>query len=122
MLTRQPYKRAERVSDLLRQVLSEILMTRVHHLGLEGVTVTGVKITDDLQSAHVFYRVFDLSKRVETARNLRKASGFLRREATREMKMRRAPTLTFEYDESLEYGHRIDELLASVPRPPGEEE
>ncbi|MFH1016882.1 MAG: 30S ribosome-binding factor RbfA [Pseudomonadota bacterium] len=118
---RLPYKRAERVSDLLRQILSEILMSRVHHLGLEGVTVTGVKMTDDLQQAHVFYRVFDQAKRVEVARQLKKSAGLLRKEASHELKMRHSPVLTFEYDESLEYGHRIDELLAQIP-PRSEEE
>ncbi len=115
MPSRLPYKRSERVSDLLREVLSEILMSRVHHLGLEGVTVTSVQMTDDLQQARVFYRVFELSKRAEVARQLKKITGLLRKEVTREMKLRYSPTLTFEYDESLEYGHRIDELLAHLP-------
>ncbi len=121
MSPRLPYKRAERVSDLLREVLSEILMSRVHHLGLEGVTVTAVKMTDDLQQAKVFYRVFDPAKRVDVAKQLKKSAGLLRKEATHELKMKYSPILTFEYDESLEYGHRIDELLASLPRR-GEEE
>jgi ribosome-binding factor A len=122
MQSRLPYKRAERVSDLLRQVLSEILLSKIHHEGLDDVTVTGVKMSDDLQHARVFYRVLDLAKREQVAKQLSKVAGLLRKEAGHQLKMKYTPHLLFEYDESLEYGHRIDSLLAKIPKSDTESE
>jgi ribosome-binding factor A len=121
MEPKQPFKRAERVADLLRQILSELLMTKVHHHGLEGVTVTGVKMTDDLQHARVYYRVIDADQRVAVARQLPKVRGFLRKEAGHQLNLRYAPELKFEYDESSDYGRRIDALLSSLPKRAEEE-
>lgn len=111
---RQPFKRAERVSDLLRQVLSETLMRKTPHLGLEGVTVTGVNISDDLQHARVYYRVLDPQLLSETAHKLSRAVPLLRKEVGRQLKMRYTPHLTFHFDESLEYGSHIERLLESI--------
>lgn len=117
---RQPFKRADRVADLLRQIVSEILMTEVPHIGLEGVTITGVKMTDDLQHARVFYRVLDPERRADTKKNLDKAAPTIRKLAGKQLKMRYTPFIHYEYDESVEYGHRIDELLSSIKK--GEQE
>jgi len=114
MASKHPYKRAERVGDLLREVLSETLVNKVHHYGLENVAITGVRISDDLQHARVFYRVLDKSKLTLTRRRLGQVSAMLRREAGRQLRMRYTPELKFEYDKSLDYGDRIEALLASV--------
>ena len=122
MQSRLPYKRAERVGDLLREILSELLMNKIHHLGLEGLTLTSVKISDDLQHARVFYRLIDPGRRVEIAKKLPKVAGLLRKEAGHELKLKRTPELRFEYDESLEYGDKIERLLASIKKRDSEEE
>jgi ribosome-binding factor A len=109
-----PYKRAQRVADLLRRVISEILLNKLHHLGLESVNVTGVTLTDDLKHARVFYRVLQADRRIEAAKALSKSAKIIRKEAAHEMKMRYTPNIRFEYDDSLEYGDRIEELLSSV--------
>ncbi|HLG18356.1 MAG TPA: 30S ribosome-binding factor RbfA [Bdellovibrionota bacterium] len=122
MKQRHPFKRSERVSDLLRQVVSEILMRRIKHVGVEDVTITGAKVSDDLQHAMVYYRVMNPEKREEVGKKLRRLIGSVRREVGHEMKLRYTPELRFEYDESLEYGDRIDELLKEVHVGQGGEE
>src|ERR1043166_7563076 len=120
---RQPFKRAQRVSDLLRQILSELFLSRVHHLGLEGLTITGVTITDDMQHARVYYRIFDPTKRAEVAKIIPQVIPFLRREAGKQLKIKYTPELQFEYDESLDYGHRIERLLQTIrEQKPGDKE
>ena len=122
MNSRQPFRRAERYADVLRQIVSEALLTKFPHLGLEEITVTGVRVTDDLQNARVFYRVMNPENRTEVARQLSKMAGPIRKEAGKELKSKFTPQLAFEYDESLDYRHRIDQLLASVPKAEPEEE
>ncbi len=123
MQRKQPFKRADRVGDLMREVISEILMQRVDHQGLEGVTVTGVSITNDLQHARVFYRVLDHDQLEQTAKSLQANLSTIRREVGRQMKLRYTPDLRFEYDESIERGSRIEALLHSIrsTNPPEEE-
>ena len=116
-MRKQPFKRSERVADLLRQAVSEILMSRVQHAGLEEVTVTGAKVSDDLQHARVYYRVLNLDHKDEVAKRLELMTGTVRKELGHQMKLRYTPELKFEYDRSLEYGHRIDQLLNSIHRP-----
>ncbi len=122
MQNRQPFRRADRYADVLRQIVSEALLKKFPHLGLEEITITGVRITDDLQNARVLYRVMHPEHRTEVAKQLSKMTGAIRRETGKELKSKFTPRLTFEYDDSLDYGHRIDQLLASVPKGDSEEE
>ncbi len=116
-----PYQRSDRLSDLLRKIVSETLMSKVHHRGLEEVTITEVKVSPDLKHARVYYRVLDLNKKKQLARSLAKVASFVQRELAHEMKTRYTPHLRFEYDESADYGSHIDSLLASVHLPEEEE-
>lgn len=119
MNSKHPYKRVDRVNDLLRKIISEVLMSKVHHQGLDGVIITSVKTSADLQHARVFYRVLDPSKLAKTRKALEKASKVLQRETAHEMHTRYTPILKFEYDDSLEYGNRIESLLDSVRKKEG---
>lgn len=110
----RPYNRVDRVADLLRKIVSETLVSKVHHRGLEDVTVTDVRVSPDIRYARVYYRVLDASKRAEVSRALSKAAYLVQRQLNREFKTRYIPQLTFEYDDSLERGNRIENLLRSV--------
>jgi ribosome-binding factor A len=110
----RPFQRVDRLADVIRKVVSETLISRVHHRGVEGVTITDVRVSPDIQHAHVFYRVLDPSKVAETGRTLAKTAYLIQRELNRQLKTRYIPNLTFEYDHSLERGNRIESLLRSV--------
>ena len=110
----RPFNRVDRVADVIRKVVSETLISRVHHRGLEGVTITDVRVSPDIQHAHVFYRVLDTSKVAETGRELAKTAYLVQRELNHELQTRYIPHLTYEYDDSLERGNRIESLLKSV--------
>jgi ribosome-binding factor A len=120
--SRQPFKRVDRVADLLRKIVSEALMTKVHHHGLEGVTVTDVHVSPDIKHARVYYRVMEMGKRVEINKELEKVRPIIQKELGSQMKTRNTPHLKFEYDESFEYGSRIDNLLASIRKNRSSEE
>jgi ribosome-binding factor A len=110
----RPFNRVDRVADVIRKVVSVTLISRVHHRGLEGVTITDVRVSPDIQHAHVFYRVLDQSKIAETGRVLTKSAYLVQRQLNQELQTRYIPHLTFEYDDTLERGNRIETLLKSV--------
>lgn len=110
-------KRSERVADLIKAEISGILLKEIRDPRISMVTITGVKLTDDLRSAKVFYVKMGedtLSRDVEEG--LQKASGFLKRELGKRLQLRYVPALTFIYDRSFEYGDKIERLLAKVKK------
>ena len=83
---------------------------------LAGVTITAVKMTGDLQLASVYFRLYGGDEKAELAAKagLERASGFLRRRVAESVEMRRVPNLRFFFDESVERGSRIEELLSKL--------
>jgi ribosome-binding factor A len=79
------------------------------------VTVTGVKTSPDLRHARVFVSVLgDAPTREASIDGLRSAHGYLQRRLASELTLKHTPTLSFEYDESIDHGMRISELLDQV--------
>lgn len=112
-------RRIERLSAQLKRELSILIRTRVKDPRVGIVTVHHVRVTQDLTQATVFVRVPGDEAQVRGAlEGLAAAAPFLRRELGSVMKIRRAPELTFQEDESLDQALRIEELLAEV-RPEG---
>ena len=110
----RPYNRIDRVADVIRKVVSETILSRVHHRGLEDVTITDVRVSPDIQHAHVYYRVLNSAKLMATGRALNKSRHLVQKQLNHELKTRYVPQLTFQYDDTLERGNRIESLLASV--------
>lgn len=109
-----PYKRSQRVSDLLRQEIADIIMRKVKDPRLGFVTVTGVEITDDLKIAHVFISVLKEEEKEITFEILKSAKNFIRSEVARRIKMKTIPSIDFRVDESIGYGDRIEKLLRDL--------
>jgi ribosome-binding factor A len=111
------FKRADRVADLIKMEISALLLKRVRDPRIGFVTITGVKVTDDLRSAKVFFVELGKDQCSEDVRaGLGKAAGFLRRELGRRLRLRRVPELLFAYDPSFAYGNRIERLLSEIHR------
>lgn len=115
-----PYKRSQRVSDLLREEIAEIIMRRLKDPRLGFVTVTGVDITEDLKIARVFVSVLKEEDRESTLEILNSAKSFVRSEVAKRVRMKVIPTIEFRIDESIEYGARIDKLLKEIKKHSGE--
>jgi len=117
MMDSAGYKRADRVSDLIKTEMSSILLREIRDPRIRNITVTAVKMSDDLRSAKVFF--VPLGQETcsdEILEGLRKASRFLRRELGKKLRLRYVPEITFVYDTSFEYGDRIDRLLKDIQR------
>ena len=109
------FKRADRVADLIKQEISDILRREVHDPRLANLTVTDVKLTDDLRSARIYFVELGKDRASEgVEKGLAKAKGFLKRELGKRMQLRYIPELNFFYDPSFEYGSRIEKLLKEV--------
>jgi ribosome-binding factor A len=104
-------ERMRRVNESVRQVLAEALPElKDPRIGL--VTVTGVVTAPDLRSATVYVSVLgNEKKRAATLRGLEAAHGVLQGRLARELRMKRTPQLTFEYDPSVERGVRMSQLI-----------
>jgi len=111
-------KRSERVGAMLAKELALMLAREIHDPRAAFVSVTRVKLTDDLSSARVYVRLVkggeSEERRKEALVGLARASGILRKEASRRLKLRRAPELRFEYDEGQDDLTRIEALLEEV--------
>jgi ribosome-binding factor A len=113
-----------RVDESLREVLSEAIQTlKDPRIGF--VTVTGVRTTADLKESTVFVSVLGAeAAQRRTLEGLEAARGVLQARINSELRLRRTPQLTFEYDPTVERGVRmtklIDELAPDVPTEPDE--
>ena len=112
------YKRSDRVADLLQKEIADLVLRRVKDPRLANITITGVKISDDLKHARVFYCVMGGSEGEDAKKNaaagLQKAKGFIRLELGRRLSLRYVPELGFDYDASFEYGDKIERLLKEL--------
>jgi ribosome-binding factor A len=109
------FKRADRVADLIKQEISDILRREASDPRIVNITVTDVKLTDDLRSARIYF--VELGKdslSADVEKGLSKAKGFLKRELGKRLQLRYIPELAFFYDPSFEYGARIEKLLKEV--------
>lgn len=104
--------RMRRVDEAVRAVLSDAIATQIHDPRVGFVTVTGVKTSSDLRHARVYVSVLgDEAAREASLEGLRSAHGFLQRLIGSELKLKHTPTLSFSYDESIDRGMRITEML-----------
>ncbi len=110
-------KRSERVADLIKMEIADILIKKIKDPRVGFVTVTGVDVTDDLRYAKVYISVMeDEVTRKKTLAGLNSASSFIRSELGRRLVMRRIPELAFKIDNSLEQAAHIFEVLDKIKR------
>ena len=111
------FKRADRVADLIKQELSSILRREAHDPRIANITVTDVKLTDDLRSARIYFVELGQDRLSEdVVQGLAKAKGFLKRELGKRLQLRYVPDLAFFHDPSFEYGSRIEKLLKEIKK------
>ena len=109
-------RRQKRVADLIMRELSYIVQRRTKDPRLQGVTITGARVTADYKYADIYvYRLGgDPESLQEAMEGLESANGFMRRELAGLLTIRQTPELRFHLDESISYGEHIDSLLAQI--------
>jgi len=111
-----PYKRSQRVGDLLREEIADIIMYKLKDPRIGFVTVTGADVTDDIKMAVVYISILKEEDRKMTLEILNSAKSFIRSELSRRLRMKFIPTIEFRIDPSIEYGSKIDRLLDDIRR------
>src|SRR5213594_484819 len=109
-------RRIDRIEEQLRIELSEILEREIQDPRIGLATVTHVKVSPDLRHGRVFVTVLgDDAQRKKALEGLRSAASFVRRSLSKRLHhMRRIPELSFDYDEAIEKGIRIEELFNQI--------
>jgi len=108
-------QRSQRVGEAIHHEISQLLIRGLKDPRIGFVTITGVEVTSDLRVAKVYYTVIgDDASRQASAAGLTSSTPFIRQQLGRVLRLRFVPELKFEYDQSVEYGNRIEELLREV--------
>jgi ribosome-binding factor A len=103
------------VADQLRAEITDLLAREVHDPGIGFLTITHVKVTPDLHVARVYYTTLgDDKARRETDRALKRTIPFLRRHIGKRLHLKRVPELEFFFDEAIERGDRIEQILQEL--------
>lgn len=107
-------RRVARVAELVRREISQMLMTGIKddRVGTGMVSVTDVRVSGDLQHAKIFVSIYGTeAARAETMAGLNAATGYVRSELGRRVRLRRTPEVLFVEDRSLERGTQVLALL-----------
>lgn len=109
-----PYKRSARIGDLIKEEVADIIMHKLKDPRLGFITVTDARISDDLKHAKIYISVLESAKKDETLKILTSSAGFIRSELAKRVKIKFIPQLVFKFDESIEYGAKIDKMLNEI--------
>jgi ribosome-binding factor A len=105
-------QRSHRIADQLQRELAEIIAGEIKDPRIGMVTITGTRVSPDLQHAKVFVTsLADAKHRDDMLRGLQSAAGFMRSLLVRRMKLHATPELHFEYDASIERGIALSKLI-----------
>lgn len=107
--------KTQRIGNLLLKEISDILQNEVNDEDIRFVTLTAVKVDTDLSLAQVYCTVLNENKKEKCLHDLNAAKGFIKSElAKRKLEIRRIPDLRFVYDESIEYGAKIEKIISEI--------
>lgn len=109
------YRRADRVSALVQKELSELLLAKIKDPRLHLVTITRVKISDDLRSAQVYFSVAEgQERRPGVLAGFKSAAGYMKRELGHRLDLKHMPELKFVYDESFDRAANLDRIFKAM--------
>ncbi len=116
-------RRAERLGDLIREEVSKIVLQELKDPRIGFVTITRVKLSEDLRKAWIYWSVYgDERAKEESSRGLESAKGFIRKELGRRVRVKYLPEIAFAFDDSFEYSSRIEGILKELKDRGGDEE
>jgi ribosome-binding factor A len=106
--------RPQKLGDLIQRELSGLVQRELRDPRVGMITITGVDVSPDFSHAKVFFTLLEKQHLQEAMQGLRRASGFLRSQLAKRIKLYTTPELRFEYDESVERGDRLSRLIDST--------
>jgi ribosome-binding factor A len=111
----KPYSRSDRVGGLIQQEMAVLLRKEISDPCLSGATITAVKVSADLRIAKIYFTAAGIAGAPQAAmEGFQRARGFIKRELAQRLRLRFMPELQFFYDDSIDRGARIDQLIKMV--------
>ena len=109
--------RLNRINEELKKEISYVNTFELKNANITGlISVTKVKITPDLRFARVYVSLLNSKSKTKTMEGLQSASGYIRGQIAKKINLRVTPDLQFELDESMEYGEKMDKIIADAIR------
>ncbi|WP_153147954.1 30S ribosome-binding factor RbfA [Dechloromonas sp. H13] len=105
------FQRSDRVAEQVRRDLADLIRSELKDPRVGMISLTAVELTPDYAHAKVFFTTLDAEHLEDVQRGLKRASGFLRRELGRRIHIHTLPELHFIYDNSLERGSSLSQLI-----------
>lgn len=113
--SKRGYPRSRRVAQQLHEVIATVLLTDVDDPRVQNVQVIDVEVAPDLKYATIYYVMLDQREPdPKVQEGLERVAGYLKREIGKRLELQFVPELTFKYDESVERGRRMEELLSDL--------
>ncbi len=106
--------KAKKISSQIQKELSKIIMNETKNMVIKSVNITACEVTNDLSFAKVFYTYMGDYTKNEITNELEKTSGHLRKMLSQTIDIRHTPELIFVFDESIEYGKKIESLINKI--------
>ena len=107
--------RLGRVNEELMKAISHIITYELKNPDVTGmISVTRVKVTPDLKYAKVYVSILNPKSVEETMKGLKESAGFIRSQVAKTVNLRITPELVFEYEDSIEHGEKIDNILKQI--------
>lgn len=103
----------DRLNNMFVEEISKIIHQEIKDKDVSFVTITDAKITNDLSFAKIYVTTLD-NNREKVLNALNKASGFIRTLLCDRVKIRKMPEIHFVYDESIEYGKKIEDIIERI--------
>jgi ribosome-binding factor A len=114
----RPYSRSVRVGGLIKEEMAALLRKEINDPSLANVTITAVKVSSDLRIARIYFAAPAGTKDNLQAvlEGFRRARGFVKRELAQRLGLRYMPDLQFYYDDAIDRGARMEELIKMVKK------
>jgi ribosome-binding factor A len=114
--------RKDRVAELIREVLADLVVRKIKDPRVVGVTITDVRLSADLKTGSVYFSSLTDDKAEDHKQGLESARGFIRRELGRELDLKYIPELSFFYDTAFDHSLRINRILKDLHLPDSHDE
>ncbi len=108
------FPRSDRVGGHIQKVLSDLLQKDIKDPRLELVTITDVKLSNDLRKAYIYFTTSAPKNTERAMQGFKSAHGYVKRTLAHHLGLRYMPNIEFLYDESFDYASHIDNLLRAT--------
>ena len=103
----------DRLNNMFVVEISKIIHSEIKDKDVGFITITDARVTNDLSFAKIYFTTLD-NNREKSLKDLKKASGYIRTSLCDKIKIRKMPEIQFVYDESIEYGKKIEDIIERI--------